>query len=153
MEPKTTKNAATDFLSHRTLAVVGVSRSGKKFGNAVVKELTAKGYRVVPVNPNASDIGGTRCYPSLQRIPEKIDGVVTVVPPAETSRVVREAHDAGITRVWMQQGSESAEAISFCRDHGMQEVHGECILMFAPEASFPHRTHRFIRGMFGKNPR
>ncbi len=152
-ENQSTQAAINDFLSQRTLAVVGVSRSGKKFGNAVVKELAAKGYTVLPVNPNAHEIEGTRCYASLRDLPTKVDGIVTVVPPAETARVVREAHQAGVPRVWMQQGSDSAEAISFCRQSGMQEVHGECILMFAPDALFFHRAHRFVRGLFGKNPR
>ena len=147
-----TKETIDDFLTQRTLALVGASRSGKKFGNAVLRELTAKGYRVLPVNPNAREIQGSRCYPSLRELPETVGGVVIVVPPAKTEEVVREAREAGIPRVWMQQGAESAGAIDFCRQNGMEEVHGQCILMFAPDAAFPHRAHRFIRGLFGRLP-
>ncbi len=152
METKSSKAAVNEFMNQRILALVGVSRTGKQFGNAVLKELTARGYRVFPVNPHTGDIQGTRCYPSLRDLPEKVGGVVTVVPPVETPKVVREAHETGITRVWMQQGSESTEAISYCRENGMQEVHGECILMFAPGTGFPHRAHRFVLGLFGKLP-
>jgi predicted CoA-binding protein len=49
-----------DFLAQKTVAVVGVSRGGKKFGNAVLKDLKEKGYRVFPINPNAESIEGER---------------------------------------------------------------------------------------------
>jgi predicted CoA-binding protein len=146
------KHVIDEFLSQRTLAVVGVSRSGKKFGNAVLRDLAGKGYRVFPVNPNAQLIDGKPCYPNLRSLPEPVGGVVAVVPPEETERVVREAQEAGIGRVWMQQGAESESAIRFCKDHKMQEVHDECILMFAQPAAVPHRIHRFFRGLFGKLP-
>jgi len=54
-----------DFLAQKTMAVVGVSRGGKKFGNAILKDLKQKGYRVFPVNPHAASIDGERCYPDL----------------------------------------------------------------------------------------
>jgi predicted CoA-binding protein len=147
------KHVIDEFLNQRTLAIVGVSRSGKKFGNAVLRDLTGKGYRLFPVNPNAQVIDGNHCYPNLQSLPEPVGGVVAVVPPRETERVVREAHEAGINRVWMQQGAESESAIEYCKDHSMGEVHGECILMFAQPTAVPHRIHRFFRGLFGKLPR
>ena len=146
------KAVVDEFLSQRTLAVVGASRNPRKFGNAVLRELNAKGYKVFPVNPNAREVLGSKCYPTLKDLPERVGGIVVVVPPAETERVVREAKDAGISRVWMQQGAESDTAITFCRQNGMQEVHGECILMFAPEAAFFHRAHRFVKGFFGRLP-
>lgn len=147
------QHVVEEFLNQRTLAIVGVSRSGKKFGNAILHDLTGKGYRLFPVNPNAQVIDGKPCYPNLRSLPEPVGGVVTVVPPRETERVVREAHEAGITRIWMQQGAESESAIQYCKDHNMQEVHDECILMFAQPAGVPHRIHRFFRGLFGKLPR
>lgn len=146
------RHIVDEFLHERTLAIVGVSRSGKKFGNAIVHELTGKGYRLFPVNPKAERIGEIPCYPTLRNLPEPVGGVIVVVPPAETERVVRDAHEAGITRVWMQQGAESEEAIRYCHEHAMQAVHGECILMFAEPAGIPHRVHRFFRGVFGSMP-
>jgi hypothetical protein len=142
-----------DFLSQRKLALVGVSRSGKKFGNMVLKELKAKDYQVYPVHPQASAIDGQTCWPSLSEMPEVVGGVIVVVPPAETERVVRDAAKAKIPRVWMQQGSESASAIRYCEENGLQVVHGECILMFAEPAAFFHRAHRWVWRMLGKLPR
>lgn len=146
------KTAVQDFLAQHRLAVVGASRSGQKFGNTVLKELGAKGYQVYPVNPNADTIDGKRCYPSLKALPETVDGVIIVVPPAETEKVVQEAAQAGIRRVWMQQGAESESAIRFCETQGMSVVAGECILMFAEPAAIYHRMHRWVWGLLGKLP-
>lgn len=148
----TTKTAVEDFVAQQTLALVGVSRRGKKFGNMALQALKAKGYRVFPVHPQADQIEGEPCYSSLRALPEPVAGVLIVVPPEETEKVVREAAAAGIRRVWMQQGAESRSAIRFCEQHGISVVHGECILMFAqPVVSF-HRFHRWVWKALGKLP-
>jgi len=148
----TSKAAVDDFLAQRTLAVVGVSRSGKRYGNMAYKELKAKGYRLFAVHPSAEQIGGERCYPSLEALPEPVGGLLVVVPPAQAERVVREAAAAGIRRVWLQQGAESEDSIRFCQGKGISVVHGECILMFAEPAAFYHRMHRWVRRLLGKLP-
>jgi predicted CoA-binding protein len=94
----TSKAVVEDFLAQRTLAVVGASRDGKKFGNKVYKDLIRKGYETYPVNPNADVVDGKRCYPDLSALPEAVDGVVFVVPPAQTEKVVREVAELGPVR-------------------------------------------------------
>jgi predicted CoA-binding protein len=148
----TTKSEIRKFLALRRLAVVGASGKRKKFGNVVLKELGAKGYEVYPVNPRAEEIDGHRCYPNLAAVAELVDGAVLVVPPKQTEKVVREAAEVGVCRVWMQQGAESEEAVRLCRQHGIEEIHGECILMFADPAGFVHRLHRWLHGVMGKMP-
>lgn len=133
-----------DFLAQRTLAVVGVSRTGKKFGNAIYRSLRDKGYHVIPVHPAAESLEGDRCVSDLFHLPSGVGGLVLVVPPAETEKLVRAAHDAGIRRIWMQQGAESPAAVQFCRDHGIAVVAGECLLMFAEPAGWVHRAHRWL---------
>ena len=147
------KSAVDDFIAQDTLAVVGVSRNKVKFGNVIYKTLKEKGYHVFPINPNAESILGDRCYPNLTSLPEKVDGVVVVVPPAQTEQVVKDAKSAGIQRVWMQHGAASAAAIRFCQENGLQEVHGECIIMFAAPKQFPHSMHRWVWGLIGKLPK
>ena len=140
------------FLAQRTLALVGMSRKRGKFGNSVYKELTTKGYTIYPVHPEAKEIQGVPCWPNFQSLPEAVGGVVIVVSPSQTEQVVRAAQQAGITRVWMQQGSESPEAVRYCEENGMQVVQKECILMFAEPAALFHRVHRWIWGVLGKLP-
>ncbi len=149
----TTRSTIDDFLAQKTLAVVGVSRSGQKFGNTAYKELKAKGYRLFPVHPQAESIEGDKCYPSLGALPEQAGGVLIVVPPAQTEQVVREAAAANIKRVWMQQGAESEAALRFCQENGISAVSGECILMFAEPTALGHRLHRWVWGLMGKLPK
>lgn len=149
----TTRTAVNEFLAQRTLAIAGASREGKKFGTAALVSLKAKGYRMFPVHPNASTLEGLPCVKSLRDLPEAVDGLVIVVHPGETEKLVKEAFDAGITRVWMQTGAESPAAIAFCNEHNISVIHGECILMFAEPAEFFHRAHRFVRRVQGKLPR
>ena len=151
MTSTTTRSSIDAFLAQNTLAIAGVSRSGKGFGNAVLKDLIAKGYEMLPVHPAMDEVGGVHVYPSLAKLPNGVGGVVLVVPPVQTEALVRQAREVGIERVWMQQGAESESAIRFCEDNGISVVHGECIMMFA-QPSGVHRLHRWVRGIFGKLP-
>jgi hypothetical protein len=149
----TSKAAVADFVSQRKLAVVGVSRKKMKFGNLAFRELKRKGYKLFPVHPHAEQLEGERCSASLAALPEPVEGLLVIVPPAQAEQVVREAAAAGIRRVWLQQGAGSPAAIRFCEDHGISVVHGECILMFAEPAAWYHRAHRWVWKLLGKLPR
>jgi hypothetical protein len=149
----TSRAVVNDFLAQKDLAIVGVSRSGKKFGNAALRELTANGYRVFPVHPEAETVQGIRCYRSIRELPEPVGGLLIVVPPGQTDVVVREAAAAGIRRVWMQLGSSSPGAIQFCAENLIEAVHGECILMFLEKGPALHRFHHWLWGVLGKLPR
>ena len=145
--------AVREFVACRRLALAGPSRSGKKFGNRVLRELADKGYEMLPVHPRAEVIDGVQCSPRLHDIPGAVGGFVVVVPPAEAAKVVHEALEAGITRIWLQQGSESDEAVAECADRGALVVSGHCILMFAEPVRAVHRFHRLIWRLLGKLPR
>jgi hypothetical protein len=148
------KKATVDaFLAEKSLAVVGASKNRRKFGNIVLRDLSRKGYRVFPVNPNAGEVEGMTCYPDLPSLPEKVGGAVLVVPPSATETVVREAQPAGIRKIWMQQGSESAEAIRYCEEHGIEVVSGHCIMMFTEPVNSVHKVHRWLWKLLGKMPR
>ena len=147
-----TKKIVDDFLSQKKIAVVGVSRKKVKFGNTIYRELKQKGYQVYPINPNTKLIEGDVCYPDLQSVPEKIDAVVINVPPTIAETILREVKEAGIKKVWLQQGSQSDDAVKFCNENGIDCVSNECILMFAQPSAFIHRAHKWIWGVFGKLP-
>ncbi len=149
----TSKASVEDFVSRKTLAIVGVSRNGQKFGNYVLREMRTHGYKLYPIHPEADTLEGERAYKDFKSLPEKVDGVIVIVQPSQTEKVVREAAAAGLKRVWIQQGAESESAIRFCQENGVAEVHGECINMFAHRNAFYHRLHRGVWGMLGKLPR
>ncbi len=148
----TTMAGVTEFLEQKTLAVIGVSRSKKKFSNTVYKALKTKGYQLFPVNPYVDRIDGEPCFPDIQSIPSKVEGIVIVVPPNQTEKAVKEAAAAGIKHVWIQQGAESPGAINFCRNNGINVIHNHCILMFA-DPSLPHKCHRYLWKVLGKLPK
>jgi uncharacterized protein len=149
----TSKTDVQEFYASQPIAVVGVSRDTKKFGNSAYTSLKTQGYKVIPINPNTDTIDGDMCYPDLKSIPEKVGGVLVIVPPKKSEQVVREAHEAGINRVWLQQGAESQDAIKYCEDNGMTVIHNECIMMYADHSAGFHRFHGFIWRLMGKAPR
>lgn len=148
----TTKAAVAEVVSCKRLALVGMSRSGKKFGNVAGRELQAKGYEILPIHPLANQLEGLPCYRTFADLPGPVGAVIVVVPPAEAAKVVHEALEAGISRVWLQPGSESPEAIAECENRGAVLVVGHCILMFAEPVRGIHRLHRFLSRLFGQLP-
>jgi predicted CoA-binding protein len=150
----TTKHDIDDFLAQKTLAIVGVSRSGKKFGNTILKDLTRLGYRLLPIHPDASEVDGVPAFRSFADLPEAVGGVIVVVPPARAEQVVKDAAARGIRRVWLQQGAASPEAIRFCEEQGTSVVHGHCVLMFTtPTTSWIHGAHRWVWELMGRAPK
>lgn len=136
------KPGAEEFLKQKHIAVVGVSR-GRGFGNMAFKHLKTCGYRVFPVNAAADTVEGEPCYKSLADITEPVDAVLTVVPPAQTEKIVAQCAERGIRHVWMQQGSESPAAVALCKEKGLNAVYRACIMMYAQ----PTGIHRFHGGI------
>jgi uncharacterized protein len=152
----TTRAEIDNFLSHRRIAVVGVSRNPQDFSRAVFRELATRGYEVVPVNPLAETIEDRACYPRVQAINPPVEAALLITSPPETERVVRDCDEAGIREVWMHRGggrgSVSPEAVAFCRENGMQVVEGYCPFMFLPNTQWFHRMHGFLLKLTGKYP-
>ena len=149
----TKKEAIIDFLAQKNFALYGASRNNKKFGTLVLVDLSEKGYNLYPVHPEAESIENHKCYKSLPEIPLAIDGAILCIPPSETEKVVHDIIAAGIKRVWMQQGSESNEAIRLCQDNGINVISKECIFMFAEPSQFFHKAHRWLWGVIGQLPK
>jgi predicted CoA-binding protein len=126
-----------EFLALPRYAVVGVSTDHKKFGYIIWRNLQKKGYDVYPVNPRYDTIEGERCYRSLAEVADRVDVVDVVVPPQVTEQIVRQCAELGLTRVWLQPGAESEEAIRFAEEHGVRVVHHVCAMALSgprPEA-------------------
>ena len=124
------KDIINEFLDKRNVfAVIGVSNNKEKYGNKVYFDLKNAGYSVFPINPNSSSISGERCYPRLTNLPILPDVVDIVVPPRITEMTVKECKDLGIEKVWMQPGSESDEAIRFCRENKIKVLYGMCVML------------------------
>jgi predicted CoA-binding protein len=118
-----------EFINERVWAVVGASTNPSKYGNQIFRNLLDAGYAVYGVNAGRGEIAGQPLYRNLADLPEKPAVVDTVVPPTITEQIVQQCADLGVTRVWMQPGSESPQAIDLCREHGIKVVRGACAMM------------------------
>jgi predicted CoA-binding protein len=138
------KDAATEFLSHKRVAVTGVSRTpGNHGSNVVYQRLKERGYQVFPVNPNAEEVEGDRSYPNLEAIPGGVEAVVIGTRPDRARATIEQCDQLGIKNVWMHRsfgaGSVSEEAAAYGREHGMTVIDGGCPLMFEPTSDGGHR--------------
>lgn len=150
---QTIKEAADEFLSHKRVAVTGVSRTPSSHGsNTVYTRLRERGYDVFAVNPNTAEVEGDTCYPDLGAIPGGVEWVVIATRPDHAQATVEECEALGIDRVWMHRsfggGSVAPEAATYAREHGMTVIEGGCPLMFDPVSD---AGHRIMRTMFTWN--
>lgn len=138
-----------EFISCKKLALIGMSRSDKKFGNIAAKELLAKGFEIFPVHPETLEIDGIICYPNLKALEGKVEALWISIPPPKVSEVLEEAAGIGLKKIWLQQGSWSTE-VKQCIDRlGLEVITKKCILMYAPPVKSFHKFHRTIKGIFG----
>jgi uncharacterized protein len=116
------------LLSARTIAVVGLSSKRFRPSYGVAEYLQRAGYRIIPVNPNETEILGERCYPDLDSVPEPVD----IVDIFRRSELVAEVVDAAIRKgarmVWMQEGVIHNDAAARATQAGLAVVMDRCIL-------------------------
>jgi len=141
-----------DFLASTPIAMAGVSRNPKKFGQAAFKELREKGLDLIPVNPLAEEILGVKAYKDIASLPSAVNGVLIMTKKDQTASVVREAKTRGIKNIWIQQMADSKEAIKELEGSDINYVTGECILMHYKPHSV-HKFHKAIRKFFGVFPK
>lgn len=143
-----------NFLRLRRIAVVGLSRNDKTDSRFLWKELSKRGYDLVPVNRNAMTIDGIAAFPDIASINPAPEGVLLMVPAAESLEAVRQAVACGVKNIWFYRGAAgkgavSAEAVELARKNGCDVVPGECPFMFLPNGGFPHSWHRGWKALTG----
>jgi predicted CoA-binding protein len=154
----TIKQAASEFLAKKRIAVTGVSRNAANHGgNLVYQRLRERGYEVFAINPNTDTVEGDTCYSDLKSIPGGVEAVVIGTRPDFALDTMRECVELGIGQVWMHRafggGSVSKEATDYGRAHGITVIDGGCPLMFEPTWDRGHRVIRTVGTLTGKVPR
>lgn len=114
---------------NETYAIIGASNNPQKYGYKILKDLHETGFKVIPVNPKGGEILGLKAYKNLSEIPKKIDMVIFVVPAQVTEKVLIEVDNLDIKKVRMQPGSESDQAISFCKEKGIECIAKACVMI------------------------
>jgi uncharacterized protein len=150
----TLEEAAQEFLAQKRIAVAGVSRKGDTAANGIYKKLRESGYEVFPVNPNATEVEGDRCYPDLASIPGGVDGLVIATAPQAASQLVQGCHQVGVKRVWMHrsfgQGSADDEAVRLASELGLTVIPTGCPMMFCEPVDVFHNCLRWFFRVSGR---
>jgi predicted CoA-binding protein len=146
---QSSREAASEFLANKRIAVTGVSRTPKAHGsNTVYRRLRDRGYEVFAVNPNADTVEGDPAYQDLKSIPGGVQAVVIGTRPELAEGTMRECAELGIKQVWMHRGpgagSVSDAATAYGRKHGITVIDGGCPLWFAPVSDFGHKITRLV---------
>jgi uncharacterized protein len=152
------KDAASEFLAHKRVAVTGVSRDAKSHGsNVVYQRLRERGYEVFAVNPNTDEVEGDPCYHDLRSIPGGVDAVVIGTAADKADATMRECAELGIKHVWMHRGpgpgSVSKTAAQYGREHGIAVIDGGCPCMFGPTSDPGHKAMKLVFTLAGNVPR
>jgi predicted CoA-binding protein len=140
-----------EFLSAETIAMAGVSRNPKKFGYAAFKELKEKGMNVIPVNPNADEIFGSKVCREIKDLPQNVGSLIVMTNKKQTAEVVKQAREKGIKNIWIQQMAETKEALKELEGSDVNLITKECILMHYKPHSI-HKFHRAIKKLFRLYP-
>jgi predicted CoA-binding protein len=141
-----------DFIASEPIAMAGVSRNPKKFGFAAFRELKEKGMNLIPVNPYAAEIHGTKVYPDIKSLPDDVKGLIVMTGKDKTLSIVREARDKGIKNIWIQKNAESGKEMSELEGSGINLITRECILMFYKPDGV-HKFHVAIKKFFRRYPK
>jgi uncharacterized protein len=111
----------------RTIAIVGLSPKSERPSYFVGTYLKSEGYRVIPVNPRATEILGETCYPDLLSIPEPVDMVDVFRHPDECVEVAKQAVQIGSKTLWLQLRVVNLEAGRIATEAGLDVVMDRCV--------------------------
>ena len=121
----------------RTIAVVGLSSNPARPSYHVAAYMKSQGYRVIPVNPNETNVLSETAYPSLVAVPGAIDLVNIFRKSEDVLPIVEEAIVHGVKAIWMQEGISNEQAAVRARESGLLVVMDRCWLK--EQAARSHR--------------
>jgi uncharacterized protein len=141
-----------EFLASEPIAMIGVSRDPRKFGFTAFRELKEKGMNLIPVNPYAEEIHGSKVFHDISSLPSEVKGLLVMTKKNLTAGVVKEAKERGFKQIWIQQASDSPEALNELKGTDINVITGQCILMHYKPHSI-HKFHASLKRFFGRFPK
>ena len=127
MEINSPKGIKRILEEYKTIAVVGLSSNTWRASNSVSAYMQSKGYRIIPVNPNETEVLDERAYASLAEVPEEFQLVNVFRRSEYLSEIVDVAIAAGAKAVWAQLGVYDEEAARKAAIAGLAMVMDSCI--------------------------
>ncbi len=140
------------FLKSESFVLFGVSENKNKTGNAIMKELSGKGYNIFPVHREMESIEGHKCFRNIESLPEKVESAIICTKPENTVLILKELKQNGISNVWMQLGACNDEIYAKSVEEFDNFIYKKCIFMFANPVGV-HKFHSGITKLFGKYPK
>jgi len=116
------------LLSAKTIAVVGLSGNRMRASYGVSEYMQSAGYRIIPVNPQETEVLGEKCYATLDDVPDAVDIVNIFRRPEFVPEVVEAAIRKGAGTVWMQEEIVHEDAAARAREAGLTVIMDRCIL-------------------------
>ena len=116
------------ILSLKKVTIVGMSQHPGKAAHGVPRYLSENGYDITPVNPNADEILGKKCFDEISQVQEDIDIVDVFRPSDQVLPIVKEAIKKNPKVIWLQEGIHNQEAEKLARDAGIEVVFNRCML-------------------------
>lgn len=114
--------AIETFLKAEAFGVVGASEDRSKYGNKVLRCYLQNKKTAIPVNPKVAVVEGIATVASVADLPDNVQSISVITPPAVTEKVVEAAIVRGITNIWMQPGAESEAAVAACKAAGVNVI-------------------------------
>lgn len=112
----------------RVIAVVGLSNKRFRPSYGVSEYMQSNGYRIIPINPNETEVLGEKAYSRLEDVPEHID-IVDIFRRSEfVEPIVESAIRLGASAIWMQEGVIDEAAAEKAKAAGLTVVMDRCIL-------------------------
>jgi predicted CoA-binding protein len=116
-----------------TIAMVGASSNPARPSHGVMAFLLERGFRVIPVNPNETEVHGRRAWPALESVPEPVDIVDVFRRPEFTPAIADSAVAIGARVLWLQVGVINEEAAARAREGGLVVVMDRCMAQVVRE--------------------
>ena len=117
-----------EFLSFKTVAVIGMSKHSSKAAHYVPKYLLDNGYDITPVNPTADKILEINCYDSISEINGPIDIIDVFRPSDQISSIIQDCIEKKPKVIWLQEGIHDFESEELARKAGILVVFNRCML-------------------------
>ena len=122
-----------------TIAMVGASSSPARPSHGVMAFLLERGFRVIPVNPNETEVHGRRAWPTLESVPEPVDIVDVFRRPEFTPAIADSAVAIGARVLWLQVGVINDEAAARAKEGGLVVVMDRCMAQVVKEKGLGNR--------------
>ena len=106
----------------KTVAVIGASSNRNKFGNKALRAFERRGYTVIPINPNETEVEGHKTFASVLDVPGTLDMATVYVPAAAGVTVMEQLAKKGVGEVWLNPGADEDEVVGRARELGLNVV-------------------------------